>query len=58
VGALAAIVISAVLGVGLAVGAAEAFVQTNGPDNKIKASVEQSRSGNAQQPEVVLYGQR
>lgn len=53
--AIAGILLSAVLGIGLAVGATVAIVQTNAPDKTVEATF---NSKNVKERDVVPYGQR
>jgi hypothetical protein len=52
---IAGILLSALLGVALAVGATAAIVQTNAPDKAVEATF---NSKNVKQRDVVPYGQR
>jgi hypothetical protein len=54
---VAAILISAVVGIGLAAGATAAIVMNNAPDKKVEAEFK-GESKNAKQRDVVPYGQR
>ncbi|GAA0955457.1 hypothetical protein [Virgisporangium aurantiacum] len=53
---VAAILISAVLGIGLAAGATAAIVTTNAPDKDVEATFKGET--NVKQRDVVPYGQR
>jgi hypothetical protein len=57
VGVVVTILISAVLGIGLAAGATAAIVTNNAPDKKVEAQFKGSAK-NAKQRDVVPYGQR
>jgi hypothetical protein len=57
VGMVAAILFSAVLGIGLAAGATAAIVTNNAPDKKIEAEFK-GEAKNVKQRDVVPYGQR
>lgn len=54
---VAAILISAVLGVGLAAAATAAIVTTNSPDKEVEATFK-GETKNVKQRDVVPYGQR
>lgn len=54
---IAGILLSALLGVGLAAGATAAIVQTNAPDKTVEATFK-GKNKDAKQRDVVPYGQR
>jgi hypothetical protein len=54
---VAAILLSAVIGIGLAAGATAAIVTNNAPDKKIEAEFK-GESKDSKQRDVVPYGQR
>lgn len=54
---VAAILISAALGIGLAAGATAAIVTTNSPDKEVEATFK-GETKNVKQRDVVPYGQR
>jgi hypothetical protein len=54
---VAAILISAVLGIGLAAGATAAIVTNNAPDKEVEATFK-GETKNAKQRDVIPYGQR
>lgn len=54
---IAGILLSAVLGTGLAAGATAAIVRTNAPDKEVEATFK-GKAKDAKQRDVVPYGQR